>query len=73
MSNTPTTVSAQFGVLPITIETGKLAKLADGARRSRKARISSPSPSSTASARPRSAKFPAATSSAKAVRRKRKS
>jgi polyribonucleotide nucleotidyltransferase len=31
MSNTPTTVSAQFGVLPITIETGKLAKLADGA------------------------------------------
>jgi polyribonucleotide nucleotidyltransferase len=31
MSNTPTTVSAQFGALPITIETGKMAKLADGA------------------------------------------
>jgi polyribonucleotide nucleotidyltransferase len=29
--NTPTTVSAQFGALPITIETGKMAKLADGA------------------------------------------
>jgi polyribonucleotide nucleotidyltransferase len=31
MSTTPTTVSAQFGAHPIIIETGKLAKLADGA------------------------------------------
>ena len=29
--STPVTVSAEFGPLPITIETGKLAKLADGA------------------------------------------
>ena len=29
--STPVTVSAQFGAHPITIETGKLAKLADGA------------------------------------------
>ena len=31
MSNTPTTVSARFGAHDIIIETGKLAKLADGA------------------------------------------
>jgi polyribonucleotide nucleotidyltransferase len=31
MSNTPTTVTAQFGAHNIIIETGKLAKLADGA------------------------------------------
>ena len=31
MSTTPTTVSALFGAHPIIIETGKLAKLADGA------------------------------------------